>query len=85
MMAAVQQMQLVFFHGVDEAVLLVDSPAPKARKLVFERFGFADALKMFTHDCFYKFIDAAQHFFIVHVSVEVVILGVGKKNEFHSL
>lgn len=52
---------------------------------MFERFGFSNTFKWITSDLLDKAIDSLKDFFVNFLSVQVILPGIVRKNELHSI
>jgi len=62
----------VFDDSVHRSVCVVDSPAPVALLVMFERLRFADAPVPVAVNILNKLIDAAECFFVLRLPVQII-------------
>ena len=54
----------VIFHLTNQPMLTIDSSGPKTGIFVFQRFGFADAVKWIPPNVLYQRVNSLEHFFV---------------------
>jgi len=73
MIAAGNDGQRAFVHGVNQAVAVVDAARPESCQIGLECFGFADTGKGRAQGIFDEQVDALQGLFILCLPVKVIL------------
>lgn len=74
----------VIFDFIDDPVLVADPSGPVSGKIVFQGFGFPEALIFISQDVFDKGVDPVQISFIRVLPIQIVFPGMFGKYQLHS-
>ena len=78
-------MNCILCDFVNDSVLIVDSAGPVIGKGVLKGLGLARALKRGAHDLFDQVVDSLEDFLVRALPVEIIIPGVIRENDLHSI
>ena len=84
MITALDNLQCRVGHAVDQPMLTVDAARPIARKIAFQRFGFAGAFKRMTQAFFDQGVDFAKRDFVSFLPVLKLLPSGWLENKVHS-
>jgi hypothetical protein len=85
MISALREKYGSAFDLVHETMLVIDSTRPIAREAVFEGLRFAESLKRRAGDVLDQVIDPLEELSIGALPIEVVVPGVFRKDDLHSI
>ncbi len=85
MIAQLGNMKCIFGHFIYKPVLIINTPGPVTGKGVLKRFGFTNTFKRIAFGFLNESIDTMEDFFISFLPIDIVIPGVVRENELHSI
>ena len=85
MVAQLGDMNCIFRYFINEPVFISDSAGPVAGNSVFKWFRFSNTLKWISFRFFDEGVDTMKNLFIGFLPKEIIIPGVVRKDELHSI